>query len=36
MYVLDETLGRRRFLKLAGATATVAAGGAVASGCTTV
>ena len=36
MYVLDEALGRRRFLKVAGATATVAAAGAVASGCTTV
>ena len=36
MYVLDETLGRRRFLKVAGATATVAAAGAVGSGCTTV
>jgi thiosulfate reductase/polysulfide reductase chain A len=36
MYVLDETLGRRRFLKVAGATATAAAAGAVASGCTTV
>jgi thiosulfate reductase/polysulfide reductase chain A len=36
MYVLDETLGRRRFLKVAGATATIAAAGAVASGCTTV
>jgi thiosulfate reductase/polysulfide reductase chain A len=36
MYVLDETLGRRRFLKLAGATATVATAGVAASGCTTV
>jgi thiosulfate reductase/polysulfide reductase chain A len=36
MYVLDEALGRRRFLKVAGATATVAAAGAAASGCTTV
>jgi thiosulfate reductase/polysulfide reductase chain A len=36
MYVLDQTLGRRRFLKLAGATATAAAAGATASGCTTV
>lgn len=36
MYVLDAKLGRRRFLKLAGATATAAAGGATASGCTTV
>ena len=36
MYVLDETLGRRRFLKLAGATSTVATAGAAASGCTTV
>jgi len=35
MYVLDETLGRRRFLKLAGATVTAAAG-VTASGCTTV
>jgi anaerobic selenocysteine-containing dehydrogenase len=36
MYVLDQVLGRRRFLKLAGTSATVAAAGAVASGCTTV
>jgi thiosulfate reductase/polysulfide reductase chain A len=36
MYVLDETLGRRRFLKLAGATTTVATAGAAVSGCTTV
>jgi len=35
MYVLDEKIGRRRFLKVAGATATVAAG-AAAAGCTTV
>jgi thiosulfate reductase/polysulfide reductase chain A len=36
MYVLDQALGRRRFLKLAGASATAAAAGAAASGCTTV
>jgi thiosulfate reductase/polysulfide reductase chain A len=36
MYVLDEALGRRRFLKVAGATATVAAAGAGLSACTTV
>jgi thiosulfate reductase/polysulfide reductase chain A len=36
MYVLDQVLGRRRFLKAAGATATVATVGAVTSACTTV
>ncbi len=36
MYVLDEKLGRRKFLKVAGATAAVAAAGAGASGCTSV
>ncbi len=36
MYVLDEALGRRRFLKLAGTAATAATAGAAASGCTTV
>jgi thiosulfate reductase/polysulfide reductase chain A len=36
MYVLDEKLGRRRFLKVAGASATVAAAAANVSGCTTV
>ncbi len=36
MYVLDEKLGRRKFLKVAGATAAVAATGAGVSGCTSV
>jgi thiosulfate reductase/polysulfide reductase chain A len=35
MYVFDENIGRRKFLKAAGATAAVAAGAGV-SGCTTV
>jgi thiosulfate reductase / polysulfide reductase chain A len=35
MYVFDEKIGRRKFLKVAGATAAVT-GGAVATGCTTV
>ncbi len=36
MYVLDEKLGRRKFLKVAGATAAVTAAGVGASGCTSV
>lgn len=36
MYVLDEKLGRRKFLKVAGSGAAVAAVGAAASGCTSV
>ncbi|MBI3456730.1 MAG: molybdopterin-dependent oxidoreductase [Candidatus Rokubacteria bacterium] len=34
MYVLDEKIGRRRFLKVAGATAAATAAGAGVSGCT--
>lgn len=36
MYMLDEKIGRRKFLKVAGATAAVAATGAGVSGCTSV
>jgi thiosulfate reductase/polysulfide reductase chain A len=36
MYALDEKIGRRKFLKVAGATAAVTAAGAGASGCTSV
>jgi thiosulfate reductase / polysulfide reductase chain A len=36
MYVLDEKLGRRKFLKVAGAATAVAATGAGVSGCTSV
>jgi thiosulfate reductase / polysulfide reductase chain A len=36
MYVLDEKLGRRKFLKVAGATAAVATAGAGLPGCTSV
>jgi thiosulfate reductase/polysulfide reductase chain A len=36
MYVLDEKLGRRRFLKVAGAAAVAAGAGAGAAGCTSV
>ncbi len=36
MYVLDEKIGRRRFLKVAGTTAAVGATGAGLTGCTTV
>jgi thiosulfate reductase/polysulfide reductase chain A len=35
MYRLDQTVGRRKFLGMAGATAAVAAGGLGAAGCTT-
>ena len=35
MYLLDKTVGRRKFLRMAGATAAAAAGGLGASGCTT-
>ena len=36
MYVLDDKIGRRKFLKVAGTTAAVAATGAGVSGCTSV